>query len=271
VVIDQPEIVNGLQTTQEIFDHFIDGNPQPDDARNVLIRVIVPSGERARNQIIKATNNQTPVNPLSLHATDRLHFDIEDRLALYELFYDRRKGHYRHLRKNLAQIVSPRDLARAVIAVVLQQADDARARPQSLTNNKDKYPQVFNDDFNRDVFVACILLDRQIEAYLSTRNDLGKDERRDIRFYVDMWIVSELTGKAKPAPDDIANLAANMVSPIFPGLLNAVTHEVLATYQTMVKNLTDQGITGAADKVAKGPDFNAKILEMLEAKFPVPF
>jgi hypothetical protein len=136
LVIDQPEIVNGLQTTQEIFNHFVKGNPEADDARNVLIRVIVPTGEQARNQIVKATNNQTPVNPLSLHATDRLHFDIEDRLALYGLFYDRRKGHYRHLRKSIAQIVSPQDLARAVIAIVLQQADNARARPQSLTNNK---------------------------------------------------------------------------------------------------------------------------------------
>jgi hypothetical protein len=117
--------------------------------------------------------------------------------------------------------------------------------------------------------VASILLDRQIEAYLSTRNDLAKDERRDIRFYIDTWISCELTSKANPTPDDVAGLAVKVVSPILPALLDAVTHEVLGMYQAMVKELTDKAISGAADKVAKGPDFNKRILAALQAKFPV--
>lgn len=267
LVIDQPEIVNGLQTTQEIFSHFIDGRPEEGDTRSVLVRVIVPPGEQTRNQIIKATNNQTPVNPLSLHATDRLHFDIEDRLALYSLFYDRRKGHYRFLRKPISRIVSPRDLARAVIAIVLQQADDARARPQSLTNNKDKYLQVFNDSFNREVFVACVLLDREFDAYLDTRDDLAKDERRDVRYYLDTWLACELSRKARPTSDDIAALVPILVGPI---LMESATQQVIDMYRGLVKEFTDQGVAGAADKVAKGSDFNIKLLATLVERFPEP-
>lgn len=267
LVIDQPEIVNGLQTTQEIFNHFDGSSAEADDSRSVLIRVIIPPEETTRNQIIKATNNQTPVNPLSLHATDRLHFDIEDKLALYNLFYDRRKGYYRHLRKEISEIISPRDLARAVIAIVLQQANNARARPQSLTNDKDKYPQVFNDAFNRDVFVACILLDRQVDAYLDSREDITSDERRDTRYYVDMWLASELTGKANPTPDAIAALVPRLVTPI---LMESAVEQVLSLYRESVAALVARGVPGAADKVAKGPDFNLLLLAAIAARFPEP-
>jgi len=111
VVIDQPAIVNGLQTTQEIFEYF-KKNADHQDPRSILVRVIVPPTEITRNEIIKATNNQTAVNPLSLHATEPLHFDIEDRLKLRDIFYDRRKGHYRNLRKPISQIISQKELAK---------------------------------------------------------------------------------------------------------------------------------------------------------------
>lgn len=120
LTVQKPEIVNGLQTSQEIFAFFKE-NPEKTDNRHVLIRVIVPPEDQTRNRITKATNFQTTVNPVSLHATDQIHFDIEERLKLYGLFYDRRKGHYRNLRKPISQIVSIHDLARAVIAVVLQE------------------------------------------------------------------------------------------------------------------------------------------------------
>ena len=47
IIIDRPEVVNGLQTSHEIFQFF---KEQPDkaDARNVLVRVIVPPDEQIR-------------------------------------------------------------------------------------------------------------------------------------------------------------------------------------------------------------------------------
>ena len=110
--------------------------------------------------ITKATNFQTPVAPVSLHATDPIHFDIEERLKLYSLYYDRRKGEYRNLRKPIASIISITSLARAVIATVLRRPNDARARPQSLLNKNDTYKQIFNESYNPDLFVSYILLDR---------------------------------------------------------------------------------------------------------------
>jgi hypothetical protein len=55
VVIERPEIVNGLQTSYEIFQFFKSHTEKP-DARNVLVRVIVPPNEQVRSKIIRATN-----------------------------------------------------------------------------------------------------------------------------------------------------------------------------------------------------------------------
>ena len=80
ITIVGTEIVNGLQTCHEIFNYFQAGGAP--DEHSVLVRVIEAPEEQSRNDITKATNNQTPVSALSLRATEPLHFEIEDRLAV---------------------------------------------------------------------------------------------------------------------------------------------------------------------------------------------
>jgi hypothetical protein len=259
LTVHRPEIVNGLQTSQEIFTFFKDNKEKSDD-RHVLIRVIVPPEEQTRNRITKATNFQTTVNPVSLHATDQIHFDIEERLKLYDLFYDRRKGHYRNLRKPIAQIVSIHDLARAVIAIVLQEPDNARARPQSLLNREEAYGRIFDAHYNRDVFVTCILIDRQVNEYLKGRDDLSRDERRDIRFYVDMIIAAELTESSRPTPQQLAIITQRVVSPTAFGALDRVSQTVLEQYRTL----------GGTDRVAKGTDLRTALIASLNLQYSSP-
>jgi len=269
LVITQPEIVNGLQTTQEIFAHFLEF-PKQQDSRNVLIRIIVPPKEETRNKIIKATNNQTPVNVLSLHATEPIHFNIEERLKLYGLFYDRRKGHYRQLRKPISQTVSQLQLARSVIAILLRQPDEARGRPQTLVNKQTIYEIIFNERYNPELYVTCILLDRKVEEYLGNRTDISKDERRDARFYMDTLVACELTQSAEPAPDKLAALVQTLVEPISEQIMSAACQEVLTTYRALVKKLLAKRVLGAGDKVAKGTELRTKLLAALAARYPAP-
>ena len=56
--------------------------------------------EQLSTSIIKATNNQTAVQKISLRAMEPVHFDIESKLRVNGLFYDRRKGKYRQLNDN---------------------------------------------------------------------------------------------------------------------------------------------------------------------------
>jgi AIPR protein len=252
LTVQTPEIVNGLQTSQEIFSFFKE-NPEKSDDRHVLIRVIVPPEDQTRNRITKATNFQTTVNPVSLHATDQIHFDIEERLKLYGLFYDRRKGHYRNLRKPISQIVSIHDLARAVIAVVLQEPNNSRARPQSLLNKEESYSRIFNNDYNRDLYVTSILIDRQVSDYLKTRDDLPRDERRDIRFYIDMLVACAFTENATPSVQDVASLAQTVISPIPAEILAGCTSTVIDVYRRL----------GGTDKVAKGTELRQELISDL--------
>ena len=57
LTIRNPQIVNGLQTSTEIYKYF-KGFDEKDDSRKILVRVMVPEEEESRDRIIKA--NQQP-------------------------------------------------------------------------------------------------------------------------------------------------------------------------------------------------------------------
>jgi hypothetical protein len=254
LTVTSPEVVNGLQTSQEIFSYFKD-NPEKKDSRSVLIRVIVPEDEKTRNKITKATNFQTPVEPLSLRATDQIHFDIEER---YELFYDRRKGKYRNLRKPISKIVTIRALAQSIIAVVLRRPNDARGSPQKLLNQDGMYEKIFDTKVDRDLYVVCALLDKQTADHLDLRADVTPEEIRDIRYYVEMWLVAVALKKANPKSYEIASLRQLCVTGIPLDDMAAAVVTVLEEYKAL----------GGTDTIAKGPQLRARLLERLATTYP---
>lgn len=91
LTIENAEVVNGLQTSRELFDAF-STKPKNLDGKSILVRVIETEDTESRDQIIRATNSQTRIPIASLRATDKIHRDIEDFLANKGLFYDRRKN-----------------------------------------------------------------------------------------------------------------------------------------------------------------------------------
>ena len=95
LIITEPEIVNGLQTSNEIYNFFSEYPEKLDsDSRHVLVRIIVPSTETVRDDIILATNNQTSIPKSSLRVSDSIHWQIEMFFKQRGLFYDRRKTLY---------------------------------------------------------------------------------------------------------------------------------------------------------------------------------
>ena len=241
-----PEIVNGLQTSTEIFAAFSKGDVVS-DGRNVLVRVIVSTDDRSRDKVIKATNFQTPVEALSLRATDRIHFDIEDRLKLYNLFYDRKKGKYKRLRKPIADIVGMKGLSQAVMAIALRKPDDARARPGNILRDEHSYGKLFDDGCNRDVYATCILLDRAVFAFLNEQ-DITREVRRDVRYCVDALVACRMAGTSTPSIDELAALATQCKS-IDNATLQECVNLVVAAYQSL----------GGTDKAAKNRDLWQKV------------
>ena len=83
VTVENPQIVNGLQTSTQIARHFL---PTADDRRSVMVKIVSSEDEETRDKIIKSTNSQNPIQPATLRATDKVQRDIEDALKSAGLF-----------------------------------------------------------------------------------------------------------------------------------------------------------------------------------------
>ena len=255
--MERPQIVNGLQTCHEVFEYATRVRPS-EDTRAVLLRVVIPPDETTRNNIIKATNFQTAIPPISLKAMDKLHFDIEDRLNLYGLYYERRKGEYREQRKPRADIVSMRGLGKAVIAILLQQPNDARARPGTILNQDDRYESIFNDEFDRELYATCIRIDRRVEGYLKSESSLDRSVHADLRYYVDLMVSCALAEKSDPSAQEVAALGEKLSSSLTTEVIADALGEVQPLYEAL----------GGTDKVSKGPELVVKLRDRIRDRWP---
>jgi hypothetical protein len=222
----------------------------------VLVRVIVPPDEHIRSKIIRATNSQTPINEVSLRATDPIRFDIEEKLRFYQLYYERRKREYRELKKPAEQIISIQALARAVMAMLLHQPNNAYATPGRVL--KSDYENVFNENYSRDIFVVCILIQRSVDRYLTACGETVKSVRSIIRYYISMTAASLLLQKASaPTDKELAAILQPAVKGLDAKMLDDCTAVVIDAYNQH----------GATETVAKGPDMRQTILKELTERF----
>ena len=237
--IEDPQIVNGLQTSTEIFEYCKKFNTDADD-RKVLVRVIVPSEQESRHRIIKATNSQTAVQHASLRATDKIHRDIEEFFRSKGLFYDRRKNFYKNEGKPRDKIIGIPHLAQAVMATLLRRPDTARARPSSLLKEDEDYNKIYSEAYPIQLYYACAEATRRVEAYLKTTDsDLPTKDRNNLRFYVTMHAAAVLAGKPTPTAKDLAELD---VSKLDDERIKSSLDIVKSEYHAL----------GGTDQVAKG-------------------
>ena len=177
--VTDPLIVNGLQTSFVIHDHFSRG-PQPDDERMIMIRLIKASDPALTDAIIKATNSQTYIPPAWLHATEDVHRNIETVFRGKDLFYDRRKGYHRRRGVPASKIIPLPYLAQSVVAIALRRPDEARGRPTGFVNTH--YKKIFPKKGSIGVYVKCAQTMKRVEQFLdhtvsdtSDHNNLGNN------------------------------------------------------------------------------------------------
>jgi hypothetical protein len=257
--ISDPQIVNGLQTSREIFNYFSKPTPTDVDSRSVLIRVIEINDGAAQDLVIRATNSQNRMAPASLRMTDQIHRDIEELFKSYDLYYDRRKGFYRDQGRPIKKIVTVNLLAQAMISIVLQKPDDARARPGDYFKDTRKYTSIFrNSKFTVPIYVRCIGIMRRIETYLSTKRVKSADAK-NIKFHMATDLSCELTRVNKPWP---AKLLDTVDPPtIDDAIIDGCFARVTAIYEALAA-------TAEKDAVARGSDFVERLLADIGARFP---
>lgn len=251
LVLDNPEIVNGLQTSTEIFNYF-KNHPErlEDDMRDLLVRIIVPESEDSRDKIIFATNNQTPIQKSSLRATDTIHRQIEMYFKSRSLYYDRRKNYYKNNGKKAAQIVSLPFLSQCLIAVLLQSPNDARARPSTLLADDERYQKLYRANQNLDVFYNIAFMGKKTEAALKQNSKYTTTQISDIKFYVLFALFAKSVKKIDIAPQDIVTFRTISVD---DDTIITIADKIFELYKGL----------GGNDKVAKGSELISRIKEEL--------
>ena len=250
LVIHNPEIVNGLQTSSEIHRFFSSNLDKiSSEKRDILIRVIVPENEETRDRIIRATNSQTPIPKSSLRATDQVHRQIEEYFKPRGLFYDRRKNFYKNEGRKPKEIISVPFISQCLISVLMQKPDFARARPSTLLEEDESYNKLFHKNNELNTYYLAALWGRNIEVFLKELKTYSPSEITDIKFYVLYCAVSLLTVSLYPSNNKIAVLKADSLSQ------DILDYSVSAVYD-IYKEL------GGSDKVAKG----SKLIESLKLK-----
>lgn len=239
ITIENPQIVNGLQTSSQIAKYYDEGGN--DTTRLIMVKIVSSEDEAVRDQIIKATNSQNAVPRASLRATDKVQRDIEHALAAGNYFYDRRKNYYKNQGKPASRIIGIPLLAQAMMTLLRGEPDNARARPSSLIKEDDVYSVLFSEDYPVDSFLVAADLTRRIENTLKHRNEFTATDRNNLRFYCLWWIAVWAAKSTK--------LSAVKIS----GLKNKIADEEIEEGITLVAAVFKE--KGGSDKVAKGPDF----------------
>ena len=246
--ITDPLIVNGLQTSHTIFNHSKTSDLNS-DKRTLLVRVIETSDPASMDAIIKATNSQTAIPKIWLHATEDIHRKIESVLKSVDLYYDRRKNFYKNQNVPPGQIITIPYLSQALAAIVLQKPDDARARPTTVADKH--YQKSFSDSYPKELYSKCALILRRAGEFLDSKDDIKRGERLNLIFYLAMYASCAVL--KSPAPKRPSIAAINMDK-----FDNPLLEECLMFVRTKYLSL------GGDDKVAKGPRMAADLKDQLQ-------
>ncbi len=191
--VEDIQIVNGLQTSESIYNFFKSGG-QDVNGRSVLIKIIVTNDEAIRDQIIQATNNQTPVEIASLHASDKIQKNIEDILCRYDYFYERRTNFYKNQKKDSTRIVLPLYLASGYLGLVLKQPHMASKLKNKFVRNEKQYEQIFSDKCNLKIWPQLVAVlkrtDLKLNSFRSSSHSSSENFLKRWRHIVSLLVLA---------------------------------------------------------------------------------
>ncbi|HKF49027.1 MAG TPA: AIPR family protein [Terracidiphilus sp.] len=251
LVVEDPQIVNGLQTSEEIF-NYCQTSPNPDHLkRRVVVRIVTSTSPDSQDRIIKATNRQSGITAAQLHATEQVHRDIEKMFPASGLFYDRRLKYWKYKDKPRDQVISIQALSQCLMAIYQQRPDTARARPGDVFTKKNValYGKLFDPATNINFYVTCAHIQRLVDQHLKAKK-LERALANDIKFYVSMIVSVKATGKTNPSSDDLAKLNLSSITSA------AIEEAYNIAHQAYLNQ-------GADQDASKGPEMLAEIKSTL--------
>lgn len=249
--LTNPEIVNGLQTSNEIYLYFKNNlNLLDSETRNVLVRIIVPDSEESRDNIIFATNNQTNIPKASLRVTDPIHLQIELYLKGRGLFYDRRKNYYKNQGKKPSEIIGVSFLGQCLITLFLK---NLIMQEPVLQLYLLMTIHIINCILKIKIWMYFIAVLYWVKKYKKFKRTIQytSAEKSDILFYLLYGVVANSIKKNNITIADIKHLD-----------IDSITDDVISEVKDKIYNIYKEN--GGNGRVAKSSEFVNKVDEVLE-------
>lgn len=255
LTIENPQIVNGCQSSFEIFNYYSTADESIEEKRNLMIRVLETNNDIVKSKVIKSTNSQTIIPLASLRGTDIIHRNIEEYVLPHGFFYERRKNYWKNQKKPVQNIITISSLSQMIMAMIVQRPEISRAKPSSLVKDDLEYHKIFNMDYPLEMYYNAIKLQSKIELGLKRANILEKGEGLNIRYFVSLYLT--LLHKSKFVRTHV-NVAISIE------YFNKID------FDNIIENEIDNAIIkvvgifrelGGTDGVAKAKYFTEKILD----------
>lgn len=256
LVLEEPRIVNGLQTSREIYEYSkaksVDGDP-----RHIVVKVIETSDKDTFNTILKTTNSQTKIDKVYFHGMEEIHEKIDLAFPAFGLFYERQKNQYfDDASHDRDKIITLPYLIQALIAIVLRSPDQARGRPSSF--GEKEYSKMFRKSDRPELYANAALLMKNVERFLQSRTPpIDRSDQYNLKFYIAMYAACTILKDAEPYRSKLSQLFyAKATDTILDEALVAVSKR----YAALSKD-------EEPDLVAKGTKLLTEIQRDLSAKY----
>lgn len=260
IVMKDPQIVNGLQTSHEIYSYFQDSGQHHD--RSLLVRIMVPpTSGRSRDGIIRATNSQTQLPPGALRATEQIQKDLEESLQRDGYCYERRANYYSNLGFPLDQVVSMSRLAREFTAFVLGEPHSSLMCSDGRLLDDNHYYKIFSRDHDLDLYRLVLDVHLRTSEFLASYMEdapLLGDTAENWRYHLTYMSSFTLTRLRRPTHRDLLNINMSHLS---NDLLDSMIKVLDKEYRAALRGSKTEGI----DRIARTSSFTSRIRQAVIA------
>ena len=190
------QIVNGCQTSHVIFDNE---DVEGIDDLMIPIRLIATTNEDLKNDITRATNNQTSIKKEQLEALSTFQRTLEEYYKTYSdsetaLYYERRTGQYRNKGICPAQIISIPMQIKAASSMFLDNPHGVSGQYGTIAKNAGK--KLFKENDKPILYYVSALAVYRLESLIKQKK-IDKKYRKD-RYHAIMLLKYVVAGKDVP-------------------------------------------------------------------------
>lgn len=183
VAIDNPQIVNGGQTSFSLFEaKKRDALKTPNI--KVLVKIIETKDNIFRNKIAEATNSQTPIRSRDLRSNDIIQLKLEEVLASKGYYYDRKKN--QHSDKPYSQRIDALKAGQVIMAYYMREPDKAKTQSDKIFG--EYYELVFDP---HTLTAEKLMTVHKLYESIENRKKIAQHKMRGLtkKDYSEQWII----------------------------------------------------------------------------------